>query len=500
MKRALQILLWLIAVTLPESAGAQPMVTADFTSFEACEAVPPGPGVEAGLADCRPISAGAIDPQGRLLWVKATVTVPDELLLSGAPLGLYISGKAASEVYFNGLLLGRNGIPGDSKSTETPGRMDAVMHLPDQMVLKGPNSLIFKMSGHHAIIDLVHPMHMIAVGPYADPRDRFMDRYLPALLPLGILLVGAVYFGLAAIRQKARWQSYLVPLVALFAAGQLMAEVSRGVFAYSYPFQDIRLMLVLGFAAASGACLLLHVIDRFVGERRITVAIGSFLLTGLIASSIPGFDGMSAAAILTPAIIGFILAVPAAFRKEPNALGYAIALWLFCLVLYVAPFWVMDTYLYYVVAALLLFLFVGEIQALTEARKRQQQEQARADRLALALEEAQQKQAPGSLSVTSAGVVEKIPHDKLVYCKGARDYVELITDGLGQKLHSASLTDLEGELPATFLRVHRSYIVNTAYIDRLEREPSGTGMLHLTTGDHVPVSRRIMPTVRKALG
>jgi len=499
MKCALHILLWLIAVTLPEAASAQPMVTADYTSFEACDAVPPGPGVETGFANCRPISAGSIDPQGKLLWVKATITVQDDLLLSGEPLGLYISGKAASEIYFNGQLLGRNGIPGNSKSTETPGRMDAVLHLPDQMVLKGPNLLIIKMSGHHSVIDLVHPMHLIAVGPYADPHDRFMDHYLPALLPLGILLAGAVYFGVAAIRQKARWQSYLIPLVALFAAGQLMAEVSRGVVAYSYPFQDIRLMLVLGFAAASGVCLLLYVIDRFVPTRRLTVTFGCILLTGLVVAAIPGFDGMSAAAILTPAVIGFILSVPAAFRKEPKALNYATALGLFCVALYIAPFWMMDTYLYYVVAALLLFLFVGEVQALADAKKKHQQEQARADRLAIALEEAQQKQAPGSLSVKGSGTVEKVPQDRLVYCQGARDYVELVTDGLGAKLHSASLTDLEGELPSTFLRVHRSYIVNTAYIDRLEREPSGTGVLYLTTGDHVPVSRRIMPTVRKAL-
>ena len=49
------------------------------------------------------------------------------------------------------------------------------------------------------------------------------------------------------------------------------------------------------------------------------------------------------------------------------------------------------------------------------------------------------------------------------------------------------------------LRVHRSHIVNTAFVDALERDPSGVGRLLLSNGAAVPVSRRIMPKVRSAL-
>ncbi|WP_353507001.1 LytTR family DNA-binding domain-containing protein [Pseudoalteromonas sp. SCSIO 43201] len=69
----------------------------------------------------------------------------------------------------------------------------------------------------------------------------------------------------------------------------------------------------------------------------------------------------------------------------------------------------------------------------------------------------------------------------------------------GSVLHNNSLSELESTLPATFLRVHRSYIVNTQFITPLSRSASGTGILHLSTGDEVPVSRRVMPKVRDAL-
>jgi len=66
-------------------------------------------------------------------------------------------------------------------------------------------------------------------------------------------------------------------------------------------------------------------------------------------------------------------------------------------------------------------------------------------------------------------------------------------------LYTLTLARLEDQLPPTFLRVHRSHIVNTAFVRALEREPGGGGRLLLRSGGEVPVSRRILPRVRTAL-
>lgn len=84
--------------------------------------------------------------------------------------------------------------------------------------------------------------------------------------------------------------------------------------------------------------------------------------------------------------------------------------------------------------------------------------------------------------------------------KGARDYVEISLLDRRNVLHNETLTLMEEKLPATFLRIHRSYIVNKQLIQSLEKLPSGGGNLILSSGDTVPVSRRIMPKIRKQLG
>ena len=98
------------------------------------------------------------------------------------------------------------------------------------------------------------------------------------------------------------------------------------------------------------------------------------------------------------------------------------------------------------------------------------------------------------------GKIELVVVNQITHCSGAGDYVELnFADG-STRLHSGSLNELEVELPPAFIRVHRSHIVNTAFVESLQREPSGVGRLRITTGKFVAASRRIMPTVRRAIG
>ena len=130
------------------------------------------------------------------------------------------------------------------------------------------------------------------------------------------------------------------------------------------------------------------------------------------------------------------------------------------------------------------------IAAVAEERSRQ---------LELVLEQLRQRNTPQQLTIVSVGKIDRISVDRIECCNGADDYTELVlTDG-SRILHNGSLAELERDLPATFLRVHRSHIVNTAFVVQLDREVSGTGRLMLSSGVTVPVSRRTMPKVRDAL-
>ena len=230
---------------------------------------------------------------------------------------------------------------------------------------------------------------------------------MPSFLPLGILIVGALYFGFLAVKHRDDKSMMLIPFVAFFAAGQLIAEVSRGAFPYAYPFHDLRLMLILSCALASGACLLLHIVDRFIESRKllaVTIAYAIALIPVLLTS---GFDGKSLFALQGPAAIGALIAIYAAGERKPKAMAYAVALLLFSLTIYLAPYQFLDIYFYYIVAGLLLFLFTQQIQVLTQEKDLRAAEKARADRLQIILDESREKICPSTIKVAEAGRVNR---------------------------------------------------------------------------------------------
>lgn len=492
-------LIWLIFFLASLPAWSQAVPYRAVLPVAVCSGLSPDSVPTFTEATCRTKGILPLDPQGRFVWVKAQVDITPQVLAAEVPLGLFVSAKAATWAYVNGELVGTNGVPSKALRGETPGKADAVFRLAPGLLRPGANDIVFAMSGHHSVLTLPAPVTVLLVGPYVRPGDFLLRQYLPSLPLLGILLLGSLYFSAQAIRSRGTEPSILLPAATLFATLQLLAEVSRAVIPFSYPYHDVRLGLIILFAAGFGACLLVHVVSRFeAGRRKILIPAGLGLMV-VVISFTQSYDDKAAFAIMVPAILGALVTGAAALRAIPFARLYTALLTLASFGIYQTTSEFLDVYFYYLVALLLLFLFWVQLQTLAEAKAKQADEKARADRLQMALDHSRERDAPTGIGVKSAGSVEMVAADKLVFCKGARDYVDLMLNDGTSKLHSGSLTELEDALPATFLRVHRSYLVNTTYVDKLVRDTSGTGTLTLSTGDTVPVSRRIMPSVRKAL-
>jgi len=104
---------------------------------------------------CHKVAPGEIDPQGRMIWVRAHVVLPEAMLTDPRPLGLSVYGKGAREVYLNGRYLGAEGRPAAAKADETAGRMDSAFHVPRELVRSGRNEVVLRMSDHHGFLYIV---------------------------------------------------------------------------------------------------------------------------------------------------------------------------------------------------------------------------------------------------------------------------------------------------------------------------------------------------------
>lgn len=447
--------------------------------------------------DCKSVPFHKVDPQGQHIWVQV-VTPLKPNIHDHTPLSLFVLAKGSSVIYLNGYKLMDNGVPSDKKSREVAGKMDLSIPLPDEMVQSGENKIVLRMSSHQGYLKLNSPIHMIAIDRSRDIQNSTLRKYWPTFLPFGALILGGLYFVVMAARGRQPRLAAMLSIMSFAAAAQLFIEVSRGLFAYAYPVQDLRLIGIWICAAIFGLSLALFIIHRFKFLHKLWLAA---IAIGLVALSLTagGMDTKTSLAFLLSAIYAAGLCLYKGAKGDKSAWKFVAALVVFAGINNFTSGQFLDLYFYYVVLALLLFLFAQQAAAFALEQTLHLIEAERSERLQMALDKKRAETEGISINVTTAGHLRPINTQDIVHIDGAGDYSNIVLKTGKTYLHTQTLIDLEAELPRQFLRVHRSHIVNTDFVESLSRDSSGTGSLSLTNGDFVPVSRRIMPGVRKAL-
>jgi DNA-binding LytR/AlgR family response regulator len=164
----------------------------------------------------------------------------------------------------------------------------------------------------------------------------------------------------------------------------------------------------------------------------------------------------------------------------------------------IAPADFLDLYLYFAMSIMLAYLLSYEA---IQSVKQQQElvlERQHSEKLQLALNIKTKNDTSITIAIKGAGKIVIIKINDIFYCKGAGDYVEVYTHDK-RTLHSGSLISFAEELPSYFLKVHRSFIVNANYIAVMRRLNGGTGEIQLSNGKLLPLSRRLLPTVKEIL-
>jgi hypothetical protein len=104
-----------------------------------------------------------------------------------------------------------------------------------------------------------------------------------------------------------------------------------------------------------------------------------------------------------------------------------------------------------------------------------------------------------ALWVPVAGGKKRVPLTMIEYLEADHDYVRVHATN-GRHLLHGTLEALERELEhGPFLRVHRSFIINSAQISQLRLRASGLLEILLTSGACLPVGRTYSGRVRKRL-
>ncbi|PKI17318.1 LytR/AlgR family response regulator transcription factor [Colwellia sp. 12G3] len=493
--------LLMLSCFIHSSAFAQALIAMADESLIVCPAKADQKGPpEFTEPECQQRHLYNVDPQNIEIWMKGNLLVTDAYLKRQQPSALFVFAKMSSEVYLNGERLGNNGTPSFFKEEEFSGNMDTRFYIPPSIIKQGVNEVIIHASSHHGFLTLATPIHFIGISEYGQTSEFFKRDLLILLSLLGAMLLGCTYLITLVFSAEDKENPILILLMLAAASGQLFTEISRVLFNYSYPMHDIRLIAIVFLSLVFGLSFLLFTIKKFARSRKklwLTLAVP---LTLFLSLMITGFDGKSAIAILVPALFSVVISGLSCRKKaSQESISYFIAYSLFCVTIVFTFGQFNSMYFYYIVTGMMAFFVIKIVNKSVQEKKLRKEEDKQLVKLQLKVDQLAQQKSPTKLQLTSAGKIELIPVNDIAYCKAAGDYVEIFLTNQSQSLFSGTLKSIEELLPSTFLKVHRSYIVNLEEVLSISSSKKGalsSGILVLKMGDDIPVSRRILPHVR----
>ncbi|MFC1564804.1 LytR/AlgR family response regulator transcription factor [candidate division KSB1 bacterium] len=103
------------------------------------------------------------------------------------------------------------------------------------------------------------------------------------------------------------------------------------------------------------------------------------------------------------------------------------------------------------------------------------------------------------LSVKVAGTIKLIHLDKIMYFKASGNYVEIHLTNKQKELLDKKMCNLEIILPANFIRIHRSVIVDISQITSYIRKSSGAYQVELKDHTVLPLGKKHLKTFREII-
>jgi DNA-binding LytR/AlgR family response regulator len=450
-----------------------------------------------GQGPCRPIELVDLKLSGAETTLSRRVSVDPEALPLSRPLMVWITAMASSEVRWNGVLVGRNGVPGPDSASETPGLFVANFEVPAELVRPGENVVTARLSAHHLWLPVKRTVHAFFVTPYETPALPGLTDYLPALLTLGALAAAAFYFGASSLGRRNRG-SRLLASIAILAMIQLGLEVLRVFVAYPYPWHLVRVAAIALLAAATSVLVAGWAADRFAHAwwKPVLICTGTAAAASLLL--VPWYDIKAMAAILAGLIAVAACAAHGLRSGRPKA---AVALGGTILVIGLLG-WQLTVFLdqaYYLsIAAMLVALVVEQVATLRLTRQHRDSETKRA----IDLEERLKRAVAAGEAIVElkdGTRLHRVPESDIVRIQAADDYCDVfLTDGRNL-LVTSTLAKLLASLSDRFLRVHKSHAIALAHAVSTAPRDGGGRLVTLDDGSAVPIGRSYGDSVAAAL-
>lgn len=366
-------------------------------------------------------------------------------------------------------------------------------------------SVVIAVQGGY--VSLMLARRLLGLGPGPQDSGRRKALLAASALALGIGIWAMHFIGMLAVKLPITVTYDL--LWTLVSALVCILVVGLGVFVASFGRLTPRRLAGAGLLMGSGIAIM-HYVGMSALRANCIVAYSPALVAISFAVAVAA-SGLALWLAFSPTHKPHLMAGAACLGLAISGMHYtgmAAATFLPAedLVAISAPVLSLD--LLAIVVAVTAFVICGlfllvllpdgldkTVQAASEEFEKKIEEQSVAEVFS------EEKAAPARIPVNRNGATRLLAPEE-IYAVHADAHYTYVFDGREAHFCNLSISEIEARLdPATFLRVHRSHIVNVAHAAALKRVRD-QGLLELDSAERhaVPVSRSRLPKLRAALG
>lgn len=180
-------------------------------------------------------------PNGQVFWSRTNIEILKD---SEAfhPYGLMLQVYGEYEVFWDGVLIGKNGNPGQEAILDPEGKMWATFSIPSHLTKKGEHVLALRSSIYH------FPDHLgieeMKIDEYNDLQtDRLIESTYMHLFA-GAFLIALFYFLFLFVSDKKEFATLIFSISCFLLFALILAEFSKVYIAIHYSLHVIRLKII----------------------------------------------------------------------------------------------------------------------------------------------------------------------------------------------------------------------------------------------------------------
>lgn len=413
--------------------------------------------------------------------IRFTVTI-DNSEQWQRPIGLALGGPFSAEVFWNEEKIGEKGTINEL-GAEIAGPIDSIFFIPQRMLKPGTHRISIRLSSQHLVVNDASVFHHIWLTPYRENGRRDLRYYAVPLIILSAL-IGLSFQSIRVGRNAGNSLHTGLGFFGFSVVVLLLAEISRALINYSYPYHELRGIFVWAGNLSAGLTLLY--LSGKVVDGKLPRIIQALTIVTLIAShfiAIKSGDVRLILDYLTLAFAPVLVFSILLFKRHYSYLSTIPIFWLTCVVASTLSF---DAFLdsYQFISALILIAGAwGWTYVETKGKH----------------PETQEKTGSTHFIIKDAGKEQIIPVEQSFALRAEGNYTAILLSDGTSVLHQDRLGVVMDTHPIGFVRVHKSYAVNLNHVTQLKSSVGSKYVMQMNNKETIPVSRYRVAEIRSLL-